>query len=91
MTIHLTKDASRYDTRYFLTTEIYVERDMNGDQPTDFWKVYRRADIFDNDYHERKKSGVLLRTVDTAQLLAFIAHKALWETIMHNTETIEKA
>lgn len=89
MTMHLSKDTPRYDARYFLTSEVYVERDMDADQPTDLWTVYRRADIFDDDYHEGKKSGIVLRTIDTQQLLVFLAHKTLWETIMKNSETNE--
>ena len=85
MTAYLTKDRPRYDARYFLTSEVYAEREMDGDQPTNLWNIYRRADIFDNDYHEGKKDGILLDTVDTQQLLVFMAHKTMWEDIMDHS------
>ena len=90
MLMRLTRGAPDYATRYFLTTEIYVERCMDSDiMPTDKWLVCN-GDIFDNGMHEREKDGRVLDTVDTQQLLVFIAHKTLWETIMHNDEEISR-
>ena len=87
MLMHLTKGAPGFDMRFFLNAEIYVMRGLDPDgSPTDHWHVYH-GDIYDNDVHEGKKHGRFLYTIDSHQLLVFIAHKTLWESILHSEST----